>query len=199
MGYLHALSGVPIETPIPAPGEPQPPIWPLIVGAHGAYLETRSSAADGSCGVHGYPCQHPGVDVAGGAGTPVVAPENGTVIAVADGIAAPFAGYGPWLVIIAGDSGKFHLLAHLEPAAASMSPVGRVVAAGDAVGVTSSANHTHWEVRDQPVPDFASGETNFDNNSDPLAWLELARGGGLGTVLLVGAAAWFLWLLWRRR
>lgn len=200
MGYLHALSGTPVDVPIPAPGDPQPPIWPLVVGAHGGYLETRSTPADGSCGVSGYPCRHPGLDVAGTSGTPVVAPESGTVVAAGDGSAAPFVGYGPWLVIIAGrDSGKFHLLAHLEPATAAMAEVGREVAAGDAIGATSSANHTHWEVRDQPVPDFAAGQTNFDNNSDPLAWLAAAQRGALGTALIVGSAALFLWLLWRRR
>jgi murein DD-endopeptidase MepM/ murein hydrolase activator NlpD len=136
------------------------------------------------------------VDVAGTAGTSVVAPESGTVVAVGSGAAAPFVGYGPWFIIIQGDdSGKFHLLAHLEPATSSMAPMGAQVVAGDQVGVTSSANHTHWEVRDKPVPDFAAGEDNFTNNNDPLAWLSGASMGTLGTVLLVGGAALFLWLL----
>ena len=193
-----ALGATAVETAVPEPGRPQPPIFPLMVGSHGAWLETRSSPAEGACGVHGYPCRHPGVDVAGSAGTPVVAPESGTVVAAGDGASAPFVGYGPWFVIVQGDSGKFHFLGHLEPAASSMAPAGTEVVAGQQVGVTSSANHTHWEVRDKPVPDFANGEDNFTNNSDPLAWLSLAAIGA-GTLLVVGATGLFLWLLLRRR
>jgi murein DD-endopeptidase MepM/ murein hydrolase activator NlpD len=169
-----------------------------MVGDHGAWLETRATPADGSCGVHAYPCRHPGVDVAGTAGTPVVAPESGVVVTTGDGNSSPYAGYGPWFVIIEGDSGKFHLLGHLEPAASSLAPSGMQVLAGQQVGVTSTANHTHWEVRDKAVPDFASGEDNFTNNSDPLAWLTLAAIGA-GTLLVVGATGLFLWLLLRRR
>ncbi len=194
-----ALGATPIPTDTPEPGRPQPPIYPLQVGSHGGWLEVRSSPADGACGVHGYPCRHPGLDVAGAAGTPVVAPETGTVVMAGDGNAAPYAGYGPWFAIIQGaDSGKFHFLGHLEPATSSMAPIGAQVNAGDQVGVTSSANHTHWEVRDQMVPNFAGGEDNFTNNSDPLGWLAMASLGA-GTVLVVGGAALFLWLLLRRR
>lgn len=189
------LGATPVETEAPEPGRPQPPIYPLQVGAHGGWLEVRSTPADGSCGVHGYPCKHPGLDAAGAAGTSVVAPESGTVVAVGDGSAAPFVGYGPWFVIIQGqNSGKFHFLGHLEPLTSSMAPMGAQVVAGDQVGVTSSANHTHWEVRDKVVPDFAAGEDNFTNNSDPLGWLSGAS-MGIGTALLVGGAALFLWLL----
>jgi len=190
-----ALGATPVETEAPEPGRPQPPIYPLQIGDHGGWLEVRTTPADGSCGVHGYPCNHPGVDVAGAAGTSVVAPESGGVVAVGNGAVAPFVGYGPWFVIIQGnDSGKFHLLAHLEPATSSMAPMGAQVVAGDQIGVTSSANHTHWEVRAKPAPDFAAGEDNFTNNSNPLGWLSGAS-GALGTALLVGGGALFLWLL----
>lgn len=195
-----ALGATPIDTDPPESGRPQPPIYPLQIGAHGGWLEVRSSPADGACGVHGYPCRHPGVDVAGGAGTAVVAPESGAVVAVGDGASAPYVGYGPWFVIIQGsDSGKFHFLGHLEPATAGMALVGQVVTAGDQVGVTSSANHTHWEVRDKQVPDFAAGEDNFTNNSDPLGWLASAQMGILGPVLIAGASVLLLWLLLRRQ
>ncbi len=202
MTYTRPTRGVlgatPVPTDAPEPGSPQPPIWPLSIGAHGGWLEVRADASDGSCGVHGYPCQHPGVDVAGMAGTPVVAPESGTIVMVGDGNSAPFVGYGPWFAVIQGDGGKFHLLGHLEPAAAGMGPMGAQVTAGDQIGVTSSANHTHWEVRSSLVPDFAGGETNIDNNSDPIGWLTLAAIGA-GTVLVVGGSALLLWLLLRRR
>lgn len=197
---LHrpALGATPVATGAPEPGKPQPPIYPLQVGAHGGWLEVRSTPSDGSCGVHGYPCRHPGVDVAGAAGTPVVAPESGTVVAVGDGSSAPFVGYGPWFAVIQGsDSGKFHFLGHLDPTTSSMAPMGAQVVAGDQVGVTSSANHTHWEVRDKAVPDFAAGEDNFSNNSDPLGWLSTASLGALGSILLAGGAALLLWLMFR--
>lgn len=199
MAYLRALSGTPVDTEPPVPGRAQPPIFPLVIGAHGGWLETRSSPQDGACGVSGYPCRHPGIDVAGTAGTPVVAPESGTVVAAADGNAAPFVGYGPWLVIVQGlASGKYHLLAHLDPATAPLAPVGAQVVAGQQIGVTSNANHTHWEVRAQPVPDFAAGETNFDNNTDPLGWLAAAA-VGVGMVLLLGGAGLAAYLLAKRR
>lgn len=209
MGYLRrapsrrararsALGATPIDTAIPSAGSPQPPIWPLVIGGHGAWLEVRSSPSDGSCGVHGYPCKHPGVDVAGAAGTTVVAPESGTVVATGDGASSPFVGYGPWFAIIQGDSGKYHFLGHLEPATSGMSSVGQQVTAGDPVGTTSSANHTHWEVRSKMVPDFAAGEDNFSNNSDPLAWLSAAALGGIGA-LVIAAGAVIVYLLARRR
>ncbi len=190
-----ALGATPVDTDPPEPGKPQPPIYPLQVGAHGGWLDVRSTPSDGACGVHGYPCRHPGVDVVGSAGTPVVAPESGAVVAAGDGNSAPFVGYGPWFVIIQGASGKFHFLGHLDPATSGMAPAGQAVIAGDQVGVTSSANHTHWEVRDKMVPDFAAGEDNFTNNSDPLGWLSGAQMGVLGTVLIAGASAALLWLL----
>ena len=190
-----ALGATPVDTDLPVPGKVQSPIYPLQIGAHGGWLEVRSSPSDGACGVHGYPCKHPGVDVAGSSGTSVAAPESGTVVAAGDGASAPYVGYGPWFLIIQGDSGKFHMLAHLDPATSSMAPVGQQVTAGDQVGVTSSANHTHWEVRDKMVPDFAAGEDNFTNNSDPIAWLARAQTSVFGAVLIASASAALLWLL----
>jgi murein DD-endopeptidase MepM/ murein hydrolase activator NlpD len=195
---LAALGTTPVPSDAPTPGQPQPPIWPLQIGSHGAWLEIRSSPTDGSCGVSGYPCKHPGIDVAGPSGTPVVAPETGVISLVGDGNTAPFVGYGPWFVVIQGDSGKYHLLAHLDPVGAAMAPIGSPVTAGQVVGTTSSANHTHWEVRDQAVPDYAGGQDNFTNNSDPLAWLAGAA-LGTGAFLVAGAASILIWLLLRRR
>lgn len=193
------LGSTPVDTAVPEPGSPQPPIYPLEVGDHGAWLEVRASPADGACGVHGYPCKHPGVDVAGGAGTPVNAPESGTIVMIGDGNSAPFVGYGPWYIVIQGESGVFHLLGHLEPASSSMGPMGGVVSAGDQVGTTSSANHTHWEVRSKVSPDFSSGEDNFTNNSDPIAWLADARFPiPIATVLLAASAAVLLYLISKR-
>lgn len=194
--YRPALGATAIDTATPGAGSPQSPIWPLIVGNNGAYLAVRSSPAQGACGVGSYPCKHPGVDVNGRAGTPVKAPETGVIVAAADGSAAPWRGYGPWLVVIRGDaSGKFHLLAHLDPNARAMAPIGLRVSAGTVIGKVSSANHTHWELRKQLTP--GSGGTNFTNNLDPIAWLR-ASGMGIGQVLLGGGAAFLLYLIWRR-
>jgi murein DD-endopeptidase MepM/ murein hydrolase activator NlpD len=166
------------------------PITPLVVGNNGAFRAVRSSSAQGSCGVHGYPCLHPGVDVNAPAGTPVKAPEAGVVVAAADGAAAPFRGYGPWLVMILGASGKYHLLAHLDPASSAMAPVGSRVTEGQVVGRVSSARHTHWEVRVRPTP--PTGQTNLDNNLDPISWMK-----GVGSVVLLAVLAGGAYWIWR--
>lgn len=180
---------------------PQAPITPFVVGNNGCYECVRASAAQGSCGGGPYPCKHPGTDTNGTQGTTVVAPEDGVIVAVQNGASSPFGGYGPWVIVIQGASGKFHLLGHLDPATSSMSALGDNVTAGQPVGTTSSANHTHWEVRDKLTPNFASGEDNFGNNSDPEIWLATAPvleavGGTTGAVLIVAGLA-LLWLLWK--
>lgn len=168
------------------------PITPLRVGNNGSYAAVRSSPAQGSCGTKPYPCKHPGLDVVGAVGTTVHAPEDGMIAFAADGSVAPFVGYGPWLVIVRGASGKHHLLAHLDPASRAMAPIGLRVAAGTPIGKTSSANHTHWEVRTKMVPDFARGEDNFTNNVDPQAWVS---GGDfvMPAILIGGAVLLYLW------
>jgi murein DD-endopeptidase MepM/ murein hydrolase activator NlpD len=194
--YRPALGATAVDTSAPVAGRPQPPIYPLIVGNNGAYKAVRSSSAQGSCGVHGYPCQHPGVDVNGAMGTEVHAPESGVIVAVANGAVAPFSGYGPWLVVIRGDSGKYHLLGHLDPASASWGPVNTRVTAGDVIGRTSNANHTHWEVRTRLTP--PAGQTNFDNNMDPVAWLSLTS-VPWGTIAVLGSGLVLLALIARRQ
>jgi murein DD-endopeptidase MepM/ murein hydrolase activator NlpD len=179
--------------PQPTARGPRPPIVPVKVTPHGAFRYARRSPADGSCGTKPYPCFHPGVDLFGPRGTEVHAPEDGVVVAVANGSSSPWKGYGPWLVIIKGASGVYHLLAHLSPERASLALVGARVAAGQLVGVTSSANHVHWEVRLKAIPDFAAGESNATNNLDPFAWL--ARSGGGGGWLLAAAAAAAVFLM----
>jgi len=189
----RALAG--LETIAPAMSGPQPPILPLSVARTGGYKAVRADASDGSCGVHGYPCQHPGVDAGGAQGTTVRAPEDGQVVLLADGTSAPYVGYGPYLALVLGKSGYYHLLAHLQPGTMTVG-LGSKVTAGQALAQTSSANHTHWEVRKKPVPNFAANETNFDNNLDPMDWLSMARGGRVALVIaavgLAAAAALYL-------
>lgn len=200
----RALGAIDLASFVPPPiGTPQSPISPLIPGGHGGYLEVRNSPADGSCGVGAYPCKHPGLDVLGMYGTTVVAPEDGTIAVVTDGNSAPFGGYGPWVVVIAGKSGKFHLLGHLDPANGGTVVQGQDIRAGEPVGTTSGANHTHWEVRSKVVPDYAHGETGFDIIEDPQIWLKLSAVGLGGmspqTLLIVAGGAFLLALAYRDR
>lgn len=139
---------------------------------HGAY---------GDSSIPAHSKGHYGVDLAGPAGTAVFAPESGTVVAVfTDDKTKPFTGYGPGGVLIRGDqSGYYHLLAHLNPLWWTYNPlssstftypaVGRHYERGDQVGVTSSLNHVHWEVRRKPsYPD----DQRDDNTLDPIALVE---------------------------
>jgi len=150
------------------------------------------------CGVSAYPCKHPGVDVNGPHGTLVRAPEDGVIITAADGSAAPWRGYGPWLVVLRSDaSGKYHLLAHLDRSSIAMAPIGMPVRAGTPIGKISNYNHTHWELRAQLTP--PAGGSNLTNNLDPIAWLSGRQGfGGLVPLLLLGGAATLSYLIWRR-
>ncbi len=194
----HALALGDMVIPAGVMTGPQPPILPLTVPRTGGYKAARNSPADGSCGTHPYPCYHPGVDCEGPQGTVVRAPEDGTVVFVADGSAPPWVGYGPYLILIQGKSGYFQLLAHLEPGSATVG-VGSAVVAGQPVATTSNENHTHWEVRKKVTPNYAANETNLDNNLDPLSWLSLQRGGKTLLVLALGGAAVWLALYLRRR
>lgn len=195
------MATVDLQNALPrARGEIQSPVTPLIVGNNGSFRAKRATPAQGSCGTHGYPCEHPGVDANGSPGQPVKAPEGGVVVTIADGNSSPFVGYGPWVVIIRGDtSGRYQFFAHLDPATAGMATLGQRVEAGQQIGTISSANHTHWELRKKPVPNFAAGETNFTNNEDPVAWLHSQQGGALGQLVLIGAAAVGVAVWWRRR
>lgn len=90
--------------------EPRIPIPPgrFSIPRTGHYGDVRRSSKDGGCGVHGYPCTHRGVDLAAPAGTEVVAPHDGWILAAVmapagQKLAPPFAGYEPGVVLIAHD------------------------------------------------------------------------------------------------
>lgn len=119
-------------------------------------MYTRTGPGEGSCAGRGYPCVHGGLDLAGEAGTPVRAPEDGVSVWWGDGSARPGTGYGPGWRILRGRSGTYHMLAHLDlpdlRRRMGSHPMheytdGVRVREGDVVGVTSAANHVHWETR----------------------------------------------------
>lgn len=176
------------------------PIMPIRVGRTGWYKSERKTPSDGACGVHPHPCLHPGVDLGGAQGTKVRAPEAGTIVKATPGT-APFGGYGPWVVMLLGKSGIYHLLAHLDTATANLGAQGMQVVEGQVIGTTSSANHTHWETRRKMVPNFAAGETNYDNNIDPTVWYRDQQAfseGAIGPILLLTAGAFLLWQLQKK-
>jgi murein DD-endopeptidase MepM/ murein hydrolase activator NlpD len=187
-----------IEIAFPALVGPQPPILPLSVPRTGGFKAARLSPADGACGVHPYPCYHPGIDAGGVQGTVVRYPEDGTIVLVATGSAPPWEGYGPFLALVKGASGYYHLLAHLEPGSV-LGGVGAQGKAGQPIAKTSSANHTHWEVRKKVTPNYSANETNLDNNIDPMQWLSMARGGATKLLIVAGGLAVAIALYLRRR
>ncbi len=172
------------------------PMAVMTVSPHGSFGYVRTSGDTGGC-PKGYPCTHPGVDLLAPAGTPIRAPESGVVIARGDGLSPPFTGYNPFVVALLGDSGKYHLLAHMSMATAHLAPIGGRIAAGQVVG-SVGVNHLHWELRTRVTP--SSGSTNMQNNGDPLVWLasEGVGASDLGAIVVVGAAATLAFLLLRR-
>jgi len=166
---------------------------------------------------------HWGVDLPGRAGQVVRTPESGIVVAIERGagtsiaLRPPFDGYGPGAVLIHGDSGVWHLLAHVKLLPVGLM-VGSQVEAGAVVGVMPRAvgkagPHTHWEVRVHKPID--SPRDRHANTIDPKAWLLASAaqtGGGLVDIAQrvkarvvahetarIGGLLFLLWLVLRRR
>ena len=121
---------------------------------------------------------HAGVDLRMGAAGPTsvcVAPEAGTVriVGTASRPSEPrmsmppgWAGYGPQFVVMEGDSGRFHMLGHLNRVQVR---AGDRVSAGDVISTHGSAvAHCHWEVRTMQQP---RGDATVTITLDPGAWL----------------------------
>ena len=127
-----------------------------------AYLARRSEGAR----------LHAGVDLASPPGTLVRAPEAGVVAVVGFADSLPptdgwrWRGYGPEIVLLRGDSGRWHLLSHLRNARVA---VGERVEAGATVGEISHLRHVHWEVLTRARP--GRGQAVAEISLDPLAWL----------------------------
>jgi murein DD-endopeptidase MepM/ murein hydrolase activator NlpD len=130
----------------------------------GCYGCVRRSPADGGCGVRGYPCTHYGLDLFA-ASPQVFAPENGVIVATADGANPPFTGYGPGVVLMRGVSGFFHLLSHLDFRSITVAP-GQFVLEGQRLGnFNAEFGHVHYEVRREKSGPSAT------NTVDPSQWL----------------------------
>ena len=113
---------------------------------------------------------HAGVDLGSPVGTPVFAPENGTVVAsIPDADAVPgWRGYGPGVVVVRGASGVFYNLAHVTPLAREGDIVQRGAQVA-AVGLLAWP-HVHFEVRARLTP--AGGAAVVEDCADPVAWIE---------------------------
>lgn len=138
----------------------------------GAWLARRSDGAR----------LHAGVDLRmAGAGEPCFAPESGVVeLAFVSNRPrrdvprfsrpAGWSGYGPQGVLLRGDSGVWHVLAHLDSVSVT---AGQRVAEGQEVGRGSVVRHVHWEVRTQARP--TAGAAVVEVTLDPGAWLRGER------------------------
>lgn len=145
---------------------------------------------------------HKGLDMrAPDASGAVVSPEKGVVVAVwTNDLTAPFVGYGPGGMVIRGDSGVFHLLAHLDPVQIIEAGVknGQRFDEGEQVGLISKGGpkgdgtptkfwqgpHLHWEVRQ---PSSSTGPFGQNGAINPLSWLA-GKVEGFGI-------EWWVWLL----
>jgi murein DD-endopeptidase MepM/ murein hydrolase activator NlpD len=140
---------------------PRPPVerYAPITGRR-AWLAARAGGAR----------LHAGVDLAAVRDTPVVAPTDGRIVAVhRDADRTPgWRGYGPAVVVVRGDGGEHHVIAHLAPDR-YIPPVGTRVTEGARVGSVSSLAHVHWEVRARMMP--RNGEAIVELAADPMAWV----------------------------
>lgn len=110
-------------------------VWPAAGAVTGWFGERRGGS------------RHPGTDIDGETGEPVVAAAAGTVV-WAGSAPAGYSGYGTVVIVDHGE-GVQTLYAHLSAVAAA---VGQTVAASDRIGSIGSTGHStgshlHFEVR----------------------------------------------------
>lgn len=146
LGFYDRASRSDRATPPPAPARPHK-VRPAPGAITGTFGESRG---------HG---RHPGLDIDGTTGDPVVAAMGGT-IALAGPAPPGYAGYGN-MILIDHVTGLQTLYAHLS---AVNVQVGQHVEAGDLIGAIgstgySTGSHLHFEVRINGV------------TVDPAAWL----------------------------
>ena len=165
---------------------PRWPTGPFSTHRTGCYGCMRVTSRDGSCGVHGYPCLHYGMDLFADDSL-VVAPDAGRVVAVSDGSRAPWSGYGPGVVAIKGQSGRYLVLAHLARSSIKVE-VGQLVQEGQPLArYDAGAGHTHFEVRRELTGPSSS------NTVDPTDWIE--GRSRIVSIALLGLVLWGSWWL----
>lgn len=81
----------------------------------------------------------------------------------------PFGGYGPAYVVLEGESGHFHLLAHLAWPLPEVVTLGAALEEGAELGQVSHLAHAHWEVRTRLTPPGHARAWTIA--LDPAAWL----------------------------
>jgi len=122
---------------------------------------------------------HAGVDLGGAPGTPVLAPESGRVVRVVRAsrpseprasTPAGWAGYGPMALVLQGDSGAYHLLAHLGSVEVARGATVSEAEQLGTIGELAHGSHCHWEVRAREQP--SGGAAVVEVAADPGAWLD---------------------------
>lgn len=122
---------------------------------------------------------HHGVDYVAGVGTPIYAPENGTILQSANGVTDPKSGrFAAGETIIMSGSYE-HWLMHLSRRLVS---AGQSVTEGQLIGYTgntgvSTGPHLHWGVRPL-TPNLNNGYRGF---IDPSIVLNTPQGGSMST------------------
>ena len=112
---------------------------------------------------------HGGLDIFNH-GRPVVAPENGRVLVALAKVPKEksiFGGYGPAVVVIYGDSGTFHWLAHLKRPTVKWRDF---VTAGQVVA-EATTDHVHWETRQDFSAYKGAKYWPWTITIDPYRWL----------------------------
>jgi murein DD-endopeptidase MepM/ murein hydrolase activator NlpD len=112
---------------------------------------------------------HAGLDIFNN-GKRVVAPESGRVIVALHQIPSGktvYGGYGPGVVVIHGESGVYHWLAHVKnPTVERNDPVvaGQIIA-------EATTDHVHWELRQILIPYKGTAYWPWTVTLDPIRWL----------------------------
>jgi hypothetical protein len=117
---------------------------------------------------------HAALDIAAPKGTAVVSPEAGRIVYSVKSLpsgASIFGGYGPQVVVVEGQSGRFHWLTHLRNIIVKRNDT---VDPGEQVGEVAY-DHVHWEIRTKARAAYKGckyGETCVPGSLDqePYPW-----------------------------
>ena len=119
--------------------------------------------------LRGHEKYHAGLDIFNH-GKVVVAPESGRVVVALHKIPegkSVYGGYGPAVVVILGDSGFYHWLAHVKRPTVKY---GAGVVPGQIVA-EATTDHVHWELRQVLIPYTGSKYWPWTVTIDPIRWL----------------------------